>query len=225
MPIYHQGQLDFFCAVYAAINALGILRPISLAPARNAFADILEGIAGHKRLWEATTRNASDFHWLVKYSLARLMRSEGFPVYSVTQPFHPADPFSPEASLDLNMAAPYRPVSSQRVAPRSIWHVLENWLPRRRPGDNPAEDSARKRAAILRFQRYMRPGTPPFVLHWSAADALTDAELLLRDASREQDALHSLPREQVVFHADGIHSNALLHIEPESLFLLEHAPS
>ena len=227
MRIYYQGQLDFFCAVYATINALGILGPIPLVSARNAFADILDGIAGHKELWEATTRNDSDFYWLVKYALAWFTTSKGFPKYSVSQPFVQRDAsFSSEEALNLTTAVPYKQRSAVRAHPNTIWHTLENWLPRQRPPGSGAEDgNAQKRAVILRFHRYMRPDTSPFVMHWSAADTLTDDELLLRDASCEQSALHSLARKEVVFQPDDIHGGALLHIEPESLFLIERTPS
>ena len=78
MKIYHQGQLDFFCAIYAVINAIGITHGMSLQDGRHILATCINELAEHKKILETLTTNATDHHWIVGYLLGRFCHSGRF---------------------------------------------------------------------------------------------------------------------------------------------------
>ncbi|MDR2892575.1 MAG: hypothetical protein LBV80_05765 [Deltaproteobacteria bacterium] len=77
MKAYHQGQLDFFCGIYALINALRLTSGIGLADARRILAEALGAVSAYPLLWRATLDNSTDFYWLMRYLLGRYSRERG----------------------------------------------------------------------------------------------------------------------------------------------------
>lgn len=71
MKAYYQGQLDFFCSIYAYINVLKLHYGINLHHGRQILAQVLEEVSAYPRLWNALLRNDSDFYWLTDYMLGR----------------------------------------------------------------------------------------------------------------------------------------------------------
>lgn len=93
----------------------------------------------------------------------------------------------------------------------SVWAELAAWL------QSPLA-LREKRAAILRFHRFL-PGYPqPVVSHWTTAHALQNDTLLLHDASAEQGSIFEL--EYRALTPQGT-ERPLLRIVPESLILIK----
>lgn len=80
MKAYHQGQLDFFCAVYAFINSMRLMFGIQLTQARGMLAVALQEISAQPLLWDALLHNRTDHHWVAAYMLGRFCGPGGLPV-------------------------------------------------------------------------------------------------------------------------------------------------
>lgn len=63
--------MDFFCGIYAVINAIGLTHKINLSQSRGILATCLAELSGCPELWAAFLSNATDQHWLVEYLLGR----------------------------------------------------------------------------------------------------------------------------------------------------------
>jgi hypothetical protein len=219
MRPYHQGQLDFFCAAYAAINALDYLYGMPLARSRDIFASTLEDLAALPGLWQAVLRNHTDFYWLPPYMLART-RSRYALSLNVVQPF-PGRLFRPEDTqsdplepgcLDLEKADHVRSAyDCQGLERDQVWDLIQAWFSEKPDG----------RCMLLRFRRYLPYADDPVVQHWTAADGMRGEELLFRDASRDPGAIFSLHRDSTDISALKGVRKQLLVLEPPSILLLE----
>lgn len=217
MQRFYQGQLDFFCAIYAVVNALTALYGIKLAQARVLLATALHDISKHPDLWIATLENRTDFHWLAMHLLQACGKGSSYPL-TVFRPFA-GEQDIPESAASLAFARVYaEPDPARGIAPDRIWSAMEDWLPETRV--QPRAGSAR-RVAVLRFHRYMRYLDTPIVSHWTMADHHHGGVLHLRDASKEENALYSLDREITVFAPEHVSETHCVRIEPESIFFLE----
>ncbi|CAK7001988.1 MAG: hypothetical protein DELT_00067 [Desulfovibrio sp.] len=221
MQRYYQGQLDFFCAIYAVINALTALYGINLTQARALLATILSDVSRHPGLWEATLLNETDFHWLADHMLLACARSPSYPV-RVSRPFT-CDHEISETALDLANARAYceTPYDYGLRKPQNapiLWQAFTSFLPEM--PEQPRAGTA-KRVAMLRFHRYIRYVDTPVVSHWSVADYRRDGLLHLRDASKEESALYSLDPAVTVFAPELISETHTVRIEPESVYFIE----
>jgi hypothetical protein len=77
MKAYHQGQLDFFCGLYAFINCLKLIGGLNLEAARGIFAQALREISAYPLLWQALLDNDSDYYWLMRYLFGRFGHKPG----------------------------------------------------------------------------------------------------------------------------------------------------
>lgn len=80
MNAYHQGQLDYFCAVYTVINALRLTHGIGLTDSREIFATALKEISAKPELWQALLDNNTDHHWVIRYLLGRFCHKGAWPL-------------------------------------------------------------------------------------------------------------------------------------------------
>lgn len=80
MNPYHQGQLDFFCAIYAFINAARLLFGVQLDQARTILATALSELSARPEIWRAMLCNRTDHHWVIPYMLGRFCGASGLPV-------------------------------------------------------------------------------------------------------------------------------------------------
>ncbi len=223
MQLFYQGQLDFFCAVYAVINALTAMYGLNLAQARSFLASILNEASLHRPLWQAMLENRTDFYWLVDYMLAGCHRGGPHALF-VRRPFAPEGEESvPDSALDLAGASLYRPEPDGacfrcKAGRDAVWSALETWLP---PFSLPPAAGTVRRTVLLRFHRYMPYMKSPVISHWSVADRFCAGTLHLRDASKEESALHALVPSQTVFDAGMVSGDAPVRLEPGSLYFLE----
>ncbi|MDR2504036.1 MAG: hypothetical protein LBD82_06630 [Deltaproteobacteria bacterium] len=89
---YHQGQLDYFCAIYALINALRLTHGIRLAQGRGILNGTLREISSHALLWRSLLQNRTDSHWLMDYLLGNFCREGSLALRVARLPSSP--PFS-----------------------------------------------------------------------------------------------------------------------------------
>lgn len=216
MHRFYQGQLDFFCAIYAVINALTALYGISLSQARSLFATALADIAKQPVLWRATLCSETDFYWVVDYMLLNCAKGSSYPIRA-TRPFADRTEIS-ESAADLDGISTEREVGPAITDPDIIWPALEGWLPKTQV--QPRAGAAR-RIALLRFHRYIRYMDRPIVSHWSMMDCHYGGVFQLRDASKEESALYSLDRGETVFSPKLVSEKNPIRIEPESVYFME----
>lgn len=221
MQRYYQGQLDFFCAIYAVTNALTALYGLNLSRARALLGTTLADISAYPDLWRATLANGTDFHWLIEHMLLACAKGHSYPV-RVFRPFTIERELS-ESAADLGNARIYReaPYDYDLQKPESaplFWRAFADFLPE--TAVQPLAGSA-KRVAILRFHRYMRFMEQPAVSHWTTADRRHGGLLLLRDASKEENALYSIDPETTVFASEFVSETRTVRIEPESIYFIE----
>ncbi|MDR1125945.1 MAG: hypothetical protein LBM64_07820 [Deltaproteobacteria bacterium] len=91
MKAYHQGQLDFCCAIYAFINALKLVAGFGLADGRRILGETLREISARPALWEPFLDNNTDHYWVVRYLLGRYCRSGRFACRAAFLPQAPLD--------------------------------------------------------------------------------------------------------------------------------------
>ena len=89
MKAYHQGQLDFFCAVHAFINALKLLAGLDLADGRRILGETLREFSVRPLLWEPFLNNHTDHYWVVRYLLGRYCRTGRFTCRVACLPLSP----------------------------------------------------------------------------------------------------------------------------------------
>lgn len=221
MQRFYQGQLDFFCAVYAVVNALTALYGISLTQARALFASILADISAHPGLWRMTLANKTDFHWLVAHMLLACAKGTSYPV-RVFRPFTPEKEL-PESAADLSRARAHAEIRADKklLLPENaapLWDTLEQWLPH--TPEQPRAGMA-SRVVLFRFHRYLRFMNDPVVSHWSVMDHHYDGLFHLRDASKEENALYKLDKSVTVFASALITEKHNVRIEPDSVHFVE----
>ena len=219
MRRYLQGTLDFACGIYAVINALSCLRGLDLAGARRVFQETQISLASRPGLWARFSRNETDHYWLVRYMLQRWCLEPPYRLHFF-QPFSDCLLPGPQA-LDLDRASMFLPEARQPDGPPSFektrseaeasWKEVCSWFLDER------EEKSRK-AAILRFHRFIPGVVQPVVSHWTTVRAANTDCLYLHDASAEQGALYTL--EHKVLLPDQ-QRRAPVRIVPESILLLQ----
>lgn len=218
MRRYLQGTLDFACGIYAVVNALSCLYGLELTTARRLFQETLIALASVPDVWTAFVRNNTDHYWLVRYMLQRWCLEPPLRT-TLVQPFSSCL-LPGQDEFDLARTSLYLPEREEPGGPasllaamleaREVWAEIATWL------DPPVP--TKKRAAVLRFHRFLPGVAMPVVSHWTTA-CRVEAEILhLHDASSEKNALFTLERFAL---QPGIRERALVRIVPESLLLLE----
>lgn len=220
MKAFHQGQLDYFCAIYAVLNALRICHDIRPRDAGRIMARTLKQLSTAELYWHATLDNSTDFHWLPLWMLGSVSRQ--FPL-RVRRPFAlngeaeswqlPRDQVSPFNRLALNLR---QDRADKAVPPALLADTIRQWL-----------DNGMFRSVLLRFHRYLSFKGEPLVSHWSAGLEVRGDTLALLDASKEDNALHDLPLNNFCTTTTGLGGlpgrECLIRIEPDSVYLLERA--
>jgi hypothetical protein len=251
MKIYHQGQLDFFCAIYAVINALGITYGMSLQDGRHILGACIKELAEHKNILAALTSNATDHHWIVGYLLGRFCRSGRFALKVAKLP-----PKLPSLATDawLNLDSPeaisLNDISEQDMwaevrsfsgsfsgletqgldkppGPRwraeNLWTLLQGWLPSRGLLGVLGTPKLQDRCILLRFHRFFPQAQGPLISHWSTGRNFSKDILHLADCTSNPKALHALPLKECVMDSRDLGGERQIGIEPESVWFLEKA--
>lgn len=214
MRIFYQGQLDFFCGIYAVLNALQLVHGLTLGRARDLFAGLLTELPRHERVWQTTLRNETDFYWMVEYMLAAAQRE--FPL-RVTRPFSREPLAATGLPEELDHARLRLPEAEREGGTdiAALWRALEAHLP-----EGPLEGNS-GRAVVLRFHRFLAFSDLPVISHWSCGSRVLGDILALRDASKEEGALHSLTKGELALRRSEVGPARPVLLEPRSLFFLE----
>lgn len=181
---FYQGKLDSFCAIYAVLNCLRLVRGLRGDKARNIFNDALCILANSPDLFRAVVKQDTDYMKVVDTLLGFQANA-----YCLT--------------ID-------RPYSAQDVPdPQGLQDVCKNWL----EGD-------RNRAVILRFMRYVKPGSPPVNRHWTTVDKVDKRTIHLFDSSHEAEAVLNIASDSFVTRPSAVEEKKLIYIQPDSLRLV-----
>lgn len=224
MRRYLQGTLDYACGMYAVINALSCLYGLDLAGARHIFQDSLLTLAAMPEHWAALVRNNTDHYWVVRYMIGRWCSRHPYKL-RLEQPFSdsllPKDGKAGMTAHGLYLPekeAPHGPECRQKAEweARTVWETMADWF----AAPQGSRPDARK-AAILRFHRFLPGMVQPVVSHWTTVCRLDKNVLHLHDASGEKGALLSLEHRDIV---PGLRQRALIRIVPESLLLVTTDP-
>ncbi|MDL2315921.1 hypothetical protein LJC59_02440 [Desulfovibrio sp. OttesenSCG-928-A18] len=196
-------------------------------------------LRGDGRAFESKIRTGIRFSSFLRKKTAPLSPpSLHFPISGLRQPFAdwmqgqtareaPVKPDTAHAAPDeeLDQAAMFLPEEHAPCGPLSraeargqaleVWRELEDWFAAAGP----------RKAALLRFHRFLPGVEQPVVSHWTCVRGLSPwreggrekGVVHLLDASSEQGALHELERDALIVAGSG---RALLRIVPESLLLL-----
>jgi hypothetical protein len=107
-------------------------------------------------------------------------------------------------------AGPPSPAAAEKEA-HEVWSAAAAWFA-------PENRTGKRRAAVLRFHRFLPGVVEPVVSHWTTVCRIEKGALHLHDASSDNGALHALEQGRLM---PGARERALLRIVPESLLLLE----
>ncbi|MDR2669611.1 MAG: hypothetical protein LBC14_06645 [Desulfovibrio sp.] len=224
MRRYLQGTLDFACAVYAVINAVGCVRDLRLPEARDIFSATLVDFAVRPLLWAAFTSNNTDHYWVIRYMLRRWCMTSPRRL-EISCPGSFACPVS-DADAEPNIDSAYLP---ERLPPRGPESPYGGFSDAARREAKAVCDALRKalqsgvtpgRAVLARFHRFLPGVAAPLVSHWTCINSVDTATLYLKDSSAEKEAVHSIRYDELLPEAEL----PKLRIVPESLYLLT-APS
>ncbi len=225
MRRYKQGTLDFYCAAYAVVNALARLRCIDMTQARDLLCDFLLTLSGAPALLNAFMRNETDHYWVVRYLMARWCREHPRKI-ALQQPFSQCL-LPDERAVDLLTMAQSNPFflpeaplpgsrrtraqqKAFRAAGENVWNTLESWMG--------TPEKAVSHTAIFRFHRFMMGREEPIVSHWTTGSYLCGEVLFLHDSSGEENALHSLGKDDLLLEQEW----PVVWIVPESVLLLQN---
>ncbi|MDR1686031.1 MAG: hypothetical protein LBR82_06280 [Desulfovibrio sp.] len=223
MRRYLQGTLDFSCAVYAAVNAIGCVRDLRLPEARDIFNTTLDAFAARPSLWAAFIRNNTDHYWVVRYMLRRWSLTAPRP-QAVSRPGGFALPVS-DADAEPDICSAYLP---ERLPPRGPESPPDRFSDAARREAEAVRAALREalqggatpgRAVLARFHRFLPGVASPLVSHWTCIRSADNAGLYLKDSSAEKDAVHCIGYSDLLPDA-GLPN---LRIVPESLYLLTAA--
>ncbi|MDR2124848.1 MAG: hypothetical protein LBP38_07725 [Desulfovibrio sp.] len=223
MRRYLQGTLDFTCAVYAVINAVGCVRDLRLQEARGIFSATLDAFAARPLLWSAFIGNNTDHYWVIRYMLQRWCLMPPRP-QAVFRPGGFACPVS-DADAEPDASSVYLPERLPPRGPESPPGRLSDTARREAEAVRDALQGALQngitpgRAVLARFHSFLPGVASPLVSHWTCIRSADSATLYLKDSSSEKDAVHCIGYDDLLPGA-GLPK---LRIVPESLYLLAPA--
>jgi hypothetical protein len=245
---YHQGHLDFFCAVYALINALRLTHGLRLEQAREILNRTLLEISQKPPLWTAFLQDQTDFYWLVDYILGRFCRRGRLALRMAKLPPFPARPEAEQGLLQLKPENPphvpleelreehlfrreakfespgltsSRPERGWRI--QDLWPFLRDWLPERGFFSSRQEEKTQERCLLLRFHRFLPSQALPLISHWSTGWFFFRGTLQLYDCTQNKEGTQSLPPQECALYREDLEQGRLLLLEPESIYFLEKA--
>lgn len=211
-----QGTLDYYCGIYAVINALACMDKIDLSTSRTVLSETVLDISKNADLFEQFMRNRTNHYWTVAYTLARWTKCGGLKLES-RQAFNPqwmpgdSTPATEILKTPELFKKESEPEDDDEKKVDAVWKKLKDWLETNNNGSI-------NRTAIIRFHRYLAGIAIPVVSHWSTAYRLTNDVLYLHDASGEPHALHTIKREDLNLDDKGV---SPVRIVPESIVLLK----
>lgn len=192
-PLFYQGKLDSFCALYAVLNALTITHGLSLSSAIPLFREILLHMSADNERWHNIVHNATDFLWLVEDAL-NIVQFRGYL---------------------LDIERPWRIGAEQGPCTEKIcWREMVFHLP---------PTASQAGAAIFRFHRFIPDRKTPIISHWTVGEKINQDILLLRDSSHEPAATREIHCRGFCTKKEKVNEKAPIFIEPATIFFIRPA--
>lgn len=190
-PLY-QGQIDVFCAIYAALNGLRLTHGIRLLTARDIFHNTLLELGADRDAFVNVLEQRTDYQELVD----GLLSEQAF-----NWPMRIRRPYPCAKDNDNSMCGHTPDVET-------VWSCLCQWFA-----------LSAHHVALFRFVRYLIPDGRPIVHHWTCANTIDDSILQLFDSSRDQGAISVIHQHELVTRAeDG--GNGKVYIQPHTIRLI-----
>jgi hypothetical protein len=102
-----------------------------------------------------------------------------------------------------------------------LWTFLQSWLPVKNLFNNFIREGEQTTGLMLRFHRYLYPGQPPVVSHWTSGLEFKGDTLHLFDCTADKTAVHRLVLHECVLRESALSPERLIRIEPESIYFIE----
>lgn len=184
---FFQGKMDNFCAIYAVINTIHLLRNVKVLDARTILNEALFEESRNPLAFLQLLNHRVDYSKLVERMLDRWSSAYRF---SFSRPFAPLY----EQEIQKENFQPYINESPQ-VCTEVLWKTLEKNV-----------NTRENKIVLFRFCRFSPGESAPIVDHWSTiCDIQKDADgnnprLQLFDCSIESSGRYSLPKD-IIFSA------------------------
>ncbi len=179
---FFQGKVDNFCAGYAVLNAIKLLRKMSALQGRVVLNEMLFYEAKDPESWIKVLNHETDYNALV----SRMLKVWEEPYrYNYFRPFDPANyGFNPEdyakeeLRQNLNMAKP-------EISLDEIWNVFTKYT---KLGES---------VVLFRFCRFLPQTAGPIVDHWTTLAKIDKNTLYFYDCSLEKSGWYVVPKHKV----------------------------
>ena len=184
MQALYQGKIDNFCAAYAVLNGLKIIRNISTMQARVVLNEMFHHEAKDSEQWLKIINHETDYQNLVSRMLAKWSSTYGYKAFC---------PFDPQDFAVKNPTYKKSPQNNVRnpkeVFPEidkdTIWSTLQ---------EHTKEAGS---TVVLRFCRFIPNQVGPLVDHWTTLAKITEDEMHFFDCSIEPTGWYVIPREKL----------------------------
>lgn len=181
-PIY-QGKLDNFCAAYAVLNALKLVRNISTAQARVVLNEMFYHEAKNPEEWLKILNHETTYQSLVKRMLERWSSTYGYKTFC---PFDPLDSQNFISKIKQNIFGKNAESTAQAEVDKDLlWDTLMKYT------------KERESTVVLRFCRFLPHQVGPIVDHWTTLIKITDDTMHFFDCSLEPSGWYTIPRQKL----------------------------
>ena len=196
MQALYQGKIDNFCAAYAVLNAIKLVRKISVMQSRVLLNEMLYHEAKDPDQWLKILHHETDYQDLAKRMLELWTETFGYKTFC---PFNPEEFLAAQAvntkatpkSSIIKKFITKSPITENREAFKAevdkdlLWETLKK------------HTKEHESTVVLRFCRFLPNKVGPIVDHWTTLIKVTDDELYFYDCSLETTGWYIIPREKI----------------------------
>lgn len=183
MKAIYQGKLDNFCAAYAVLNGLKLIRNISTSQARIILTEMFYYESQNLEEWLKILVHETDYQALVKRMLEKWSSTYGYKTFC---PFDPQEFISKKKrNIFLRNTNSTTSNIQAEVDKDILWNTLMKYT------------KAQQRTVVLRFCRFVPHQVGPLVDHWTTLEKITDDAMYFFDCSLEASGWYSIPREKL----------------------------
>ena len=217
-PLY-QGKIDNFCAAYAVLNGLKLIRNISTLQARVILNEMFYYEAQNLDEWLKIIHHETDYQRLVERMLHKWAATYSYKTFC---PFNPQEfaiknsnkknsAFNAKGNGTLSDSKSDSQINSNsnpdadfypEVDKDIMWDTLKQYT------------QEKESTVVLRFCRFIPNQVGPLVDHWTTLSKVTETELHFFDCSMETTGWYVIPREKVYVAPFG-------KLPPQSIGLLQ----
>lgn len=174
-PIY-QGKLDNFCAAYAVLNGLKLIRNISTMQARVILTEMFYYESQNLEEWLKVLTHETDYQALVKRMLDKWSGTYGYKHFC---------PFDPKVFVSKAKKNIFTKNVKAEVDKDLLWDTLMQ------------HTKEQQSTVVLRFCRFIPHQVGPLVDHWTTLTKITKDAMYFFDCSLEPSGWYTIPREKL----------------------------